>query len=263
MARLQANGIGIEYEIHGEGTPLLFIHGLGSTRRDWDPQMTAFAKNYQVISFDLRGHGESDKPAGPYSIAMFAADAAALLRALNIEAVHVVGISLGGAIAFQLTLDHPDLVRSLTIVNSGPEAIVRGLLQKFGVWLRFQALRKGRIAQLGKAIGMKLFPAPESHAARDGFIERFAHNDPLAYEHSLRALIGWSVAERIGDIKCPVLSIAADKDYTPLSFKEAYVARIPGAKLEVVADSRHALPMEKPAQFNAVLEKFLAASQTH
>lgn len=258
MARLQANGIDIAYDMQGAGPALLFIHGLGSTHSDWEPQMAAFAKQYKVISLDLRGHGHSSKPAGPYSIALFAADVAALLRGLDIDAAHVVGISLGGVIGFQLTLDHPELVKTLTVVNSGPEAIVRNLLQKFGVWLRLYTVRRGDIAKLGKTLGMKLFPAPESHAARDGFIERFAHNDPLAYEHAFRALIGWSVADRIGGITCPVLVVAADKDYTPLSFKQAYVTKIPGAQLEVVADSRHALPMEKPAAFNAVLQKFLA-----
>lgn len=260
MARLQANGIELEYDVRGEGPALLFIHGLGSTLHDWEPQAAAFSRHYRVVSFDLRGHGQSARPPGPYSIAMFAADAAALLKGLGIASAHVVGISLGGAIAFQLTLDHPELVKTLTIVNSGPEAIVRGFKQKLAVWLRYYTVRKMGTAKLGRAIGMKLFPAPESHPARDGFIARFANNDSQSYEAALRALLGWSVADKIGGINCPVLALTADQDYTPLSFKEAYVAKIPGAKLEVVADSRHALPMEKPAAFNAALERFLQAA---
>lgn len=258
MARIQINGIGIEYDIQGNGPALLLIHGLGSCKEDWEDQVAPFSRHYQVISFDLRGHGQSDKPAGPYSIAQFAADAAALLRALEIEVAHVVGISLGGAIAFQLALDHPALVKSMVIVNSGPDARVRTFKEKFAVWMRKYVVRRKGMGKLAGLIAPHLFPRPENRTQRERFIERTSRNDPQAYLHAFEALIGWSVAERIGVIACPVLAIAADRDYTPLSMKQAYVAQIPGAQLEVVSEARHALPMEKPAQFNAVLERFLA-----
>ena len=261
MARIEVNGIGIEYEIHGTGPALLFIHGLGSCKEDWEAQRDPFAQDYRVISFDLRGHGESDKPAGPYSIAQFAADAADLLRGMGIDAAHVVGISLGGAVAFQLALDHPTLVKSLTVVNSGPDATVHTLKEKFAVWIRQYVVRRKGMAKLAGIIGPHLFPKPENRTERERFIERTSRNDPQAYLHAFRALIGWSVAEKIGDIRCPMLAIAADQDYTPLSMKKAYVARISGARLEVVPDARHALPMEKPAQFNAVLADFLRAQR--
>ena len=74
MPTLQSNKINLYYEVTGEGQPLLFSHGLGSSARDWELQVGEFSKNYQVITIDLRGHGRSDKPAGPYSMSMFAAD---------------------------------------------------------------------------------------------------------------------------------------------------------------------------------------------
>ena len=114
------NDIQLYYEITGQGQPLLFIHGLGSSTRDWEAQVSPFAANYQVITFDLRGHGRSDKPPGPYTLPLFTADTAGLLKALGLDAAHVVGISLGGGIAFQLALDYPELVKTLTIVNSAP-----------------------------------------------------------------------------------------------------------------------------------------------
>ncbi len=259
MARIKVNGIELAYEVSGTGPALLLIHGLGSCMQDWEPQVAAFSREYQVISFDLRGHGQSDKPAGPYSIPMFADDAAGLLQALGITRAHVVGISLGGTIAFQLTLDHSALVKTLTIVNSGPEALVRSLKEKFAVWMRTYVVKRKGMAKLADIVAPRLFPKPEHRAQRDRFIERLSRNDPAAYLHAFQALIGWSVASQIASIGCPVLAIAADQDYTPVSFKEAYIARIPGAKLAVVPDTRHALPMEEPDQFNAVLQKFLAA----
>jgi pimeloyl-ACP methyl ester carboxylesterase len=259
MAQLTVNGIKLAYEIHGDGPPLLFIHGLGSCREDWEYQAAEFARAYRVICFDLRGHGASDKPAGPYSIQMFADDAAALLRELGIGHAHVVGISMGGAVAFQLTLDHPQLVQTLTVVNSGPEAVVRHWKEKLGVWLRGVIVRKKGVARLAKAIGPRLFPQPENQSVRAAFEERLARNEKEPYLHAFYALIGWSVMDRIGDIQCPVYVITADCDYTPLSFKKAYVAKLRNAKLEVIRDSRHALPMEKPAAFNAALGRFLGA----
>ena len=95
MPTLQLNDIGLYYEIIGEGAPLLFIHGLGSSIRDWEPQVDFFAERYKVILFDVRGHGKSSKPPGPYSIPQFAADTANLLEKLEVAPVHVVGISMG------------------------------------------------------------------------------------------------------------------------------------------------------------------------
>ncbi|MBI1891911.1 MAG: alpha/beta fold hydrolase [Burkholderiales bacterium] len=262
MAQAHVNGIQLDYTVTGEGPALLLIHGLGSCKEDWEPQVVEFSRHYKVISFDLRGHGKSDKPEGPYNMQMFATDAAGLLKTLNIEAAHVVGISLGGAIAFQFALDHPSLTRTLTVVNSGPEAIVRTFKEKFAIWLRLFMVRRMGPAKLGQLLAKHLFPNPESKAAGEAFAARYAHNDKNAYRHAMLALIGWSVAAKIGTIRNPALIIAADQDYTPLSFKEAFVAKMPGAKLEVVRDARHALPMEKPAAFNAVLAQFLAMHTT-
>src|SRR5579862_3087511 len=117
---MSTNHIKLHHEIVGKGPSLVFIHGLGSSTRDWEFQIPEFAKSYQVITFDLRGHGQSDKPDVPYTIPMFAADTAGLLSSLGVERAHLVGISLGGAVAFQFALDYPDLLRTLTIVNSAP-----------------------------------------------------------------------------------------------------------------------------------------------
>lgn len=258
MAQLMVNGINLAYEVQGDGPALLFIHGLGSCLQDWEFQAAAFSQRYKVISFDLRGHGQSDKPAGPYSIKLFADDAAALLKALNVASAHVVGISMGGGVAFQLAVDHPELVTTLTIVNSGPEAVIKTFKEKFAIWMRKYVVRKKGMAKLAELIAPRIFPQPENKAIREAFAERLAKNDPTAYLHAIDALVGWSVLPRIGAIACPVLIIAADRDYTPVSFKQAYVGKMPNARLEVVADSHHALPMEKPAAFNAVLDKFLA-----
>src|SRR5690349_3136704 len=108
------DGVNISYDTFGSGDPVVLVHGLGSYVGDWQAQIDALSREFQVVAIDLRGHGESDKPAGPYSVALFASDVAAVIGGLRLGPSHVVGLSLGGAVAFQLAVDRPDVVRSLT-----------------------------------------------------------------------------------------------------------------------------------------------------
>ena len=237
---------------------MVFIHGLGSSARDWEFQAAEFSKAYRVITFDLRGHGQSDKPAGPYSMALFAADTAGLLRALGIDNAHVVGLSLGGGVAFQLAVDAPQMVKTLVIVNSAPELVVRSFRERLVVWQRLAIVRLLGMRKMGEVLSQRLFVKPEQAALRETFVARWAENDPRAYLAALRAMVGWSVTARLGSIQCPTLVIASDQDYTPLSLKEAYTAQMPKARLVVIPDARHALPVEKPGPFNLALQEFLA-----
>jgi 3-oxoadipate enol-lactonase len=251
--------IDVYYETHGNGEPLVLIHGLGSSTEDWEPQVAEFARHFRVIAYDVRGHGRTDKPRHRYSVRQFADDAAALLEYLKVGPAHVLGISMGGMIAFQLAIDHPASVKSLTIVNSGPELILRTWKQRIGIYSRFAIVRLMGMRKMGQLLAEKLLPEPSHAAARVTFVDRWSRNDPGAYLRSLRALIGWSVSPRLGTITVPTLVLTADQDYTPVPLKEEYTARIPGAKLAVVADSRHMLPVERPAEFNRVALDFLRA----
>lgn len=258
MPRIPVQDIWLHYEETGAGEPLLFIHGLGSSGRDWEMQIPFFARDYRVVVFDLRGHGQSDKPGGPYSMPQFAADTAQLIQALNIAPVHVVGISLGGMIALQLAVDRPALVKSLVIVNSGPEFVARTFKERLAVLQRFLIVRLVGMRKMGEVLARRLFPKPEQEALRATLVERWAQNDPRAYRDAMRAIVGWSVADRLGEIDIPTLVVAADEDYTPISAKEAYVARMRRAELAVIHDARHAVPVERPDEFNEVVGAFLA-----
>jgi pimeloyl-ACP methyl ester carboxylesterase len=257
VPKLRIEDIELYYEVHGQGEPVLLIHGLGSSARDWELQVPAFAERYQVVAFDVRGHGQSDKPPGPYSVPLFAHDAAALVRALDIAPAHVVGISMGGMIAFQLAVDEPDLVRSLVIANAGSELVVRTLKDRMNVWQRQLLVPLLGMRRVGEALSRRLFIKPEQEALRQMCAKRWAENDPRAYLAATRALVGWSVTDRLAGIRCPVLVVAADQDYTPVSVKEEVVARLPAADLVVIDDSRHATPVEHPERFNEVVLAFL------
>ncbi|MDP2322755.1 MAG: alpha/beta hydrolase [Gammaproteobacteria bacterium] len=243
----------------GDGEPLLLIHGLGSSTRDWELQVPAFSAQYKVIVIDLRGHGRSDKPTGPYSIPLFAADTARLMEALNIRAAHIVGLSLGGMVAFQLAVSWPALVRSLVVVNSGPEFVVSTPRERFLLWERKLLVRWMGMKRFGKFLGRRLFPKPGQERLRRRLAETMAENDPRAYREALRAMTaGWSVERHLKDLHCPTLVIAATGDYTPVAYKAAYVAMLPKAELLVIRDSRHATPADQPAEFNKAVLAFVA-----
>ena len=257
MPILKVNDIDLHYEIAGEGQPVLFIHGLGSSARDWEEQMPFFSQHYQTITFDLRGHGQSQKPPGPYTMSLFASDVAGLVESLGVGPVHVLGISLGGMIAFQLAVDYPEMIRSLVIVNAGPELIVRTMKDRWNVFMRFATVRLLGMRKMGKVLSRRMFPEEEQSGIRQVFVERWAENDPRAYSESMRAIVGWSVTDQIQNIKLPTLVIAADEDYTPVSVKEAFVSKMLQAELVVISDSRHATPVDSPVKFNDTVNSFL------
>jgi 3-oxoadipate enol-lactonase len=256
MPVVEINGSRMHYEERGRGPQLLLLHGLGSCASDWEHQIGALATDFRVLCCDLRGHGLSDKPEGPYSIAGFAHDVAALLEALHVERTHVVGVSMGGMVALQLAADRPELVRRLVIVNSAAEVVPRGW-QWALVWQRLAMLRLTGMARMARMVGKRLFPRPEQRWLRDTFEARFAANDKRAYTSALHAIVGWSVSERLPDIAAPALWISGDRDYTPPAVKERFVRAMPNAELRVIADSGHATPADQPEAFNRLVLEFL------
>ncbi|UFQ98782.1 alpha/beta fold hydrolase [Pseudomonas wenzhouensis] len=257
MPYFDNDGCQLHYEDYGHGAPLLLVHGLGSSTRDWEYQIPLLARHYRVLALDVRGHGRSDKPRGSYRIADFADDVVALIEHLQLPPVHLVGISMGGMIGFQLGVDRPELLRSLTIVNSSPEVKARNAREWLEIGKRWTLSRLLSLDTIGKALGKLLFPKPEQAELRRKIAERWPQNDKHAYLASLDAIIGWGVRERLGRITCPTLVISADHDYTPVERKREYVAEMPNAHLLVIENSRHATPLDQPERFNNALLAFL------
>ena len=160
MPSVQVNGIKVHYKIYGEGEPLLFIHGLGSSGRDWETQVNYFSPRYQVIVLDVRGHGSTTKPPGPYSVSLFAKDCAEMMITLGVEQAHVVGISMGAMIALQIAIEYPKLVKSLVVINTGPDLVVRTLKDVFLLWQRLLIVSLLGMRKMGEVLSKRLFPKP-------------------------------------------------------------------------------------------------------
>jgi len=258
MPTITLGDLSTYYETYGEGEPVLLIHGLGSSTEDWEWQVPVLRRAFTVVTYDVRGHGKSGKPRQAYSISQFSNDAAKLITALVLGPVHVVGLGMGGMIALQLAVDCPDLVRSLVIVNSGPETAQRTLRERLAIARQKLLVRTVGLSKLGRARADRLFPRPEHASRRNTFVARWLRNDQRAYEQSLDATIRWSVSDRLSDIDCHVLVLAADHDDAPIARKREYAARMRNASVIVIPDSHHALPTECPEEFNRALCCFLS-----
>jgi 3-oxoadipate enol-lactonase len=175
--------------------------------------------------------------------------------------MHVVGISMGGMVAFQLAVDAPEHVRSLVIINSGPEFPAHSLKAKLAIQARLLILKFMGMRRLGTVIAKRLFPAPEHESLRHMFVDRFSSNDPRAYEDSVRAIAKFSVTDRLDRITCPVLVVSSDRDYTPVSAKQAYLPRMASATLIVIGNAGHACTLDQPDQVNAALLDFMRSQR--
>ncbi len=239
----------------GHGPALLLVHGLGSCSDDWRAQITALAPSHTVLAVDLAGHGLSDKLNGQVDLAVFARQLLAVLNAENIDRAHIVGLSLGGAVALQLALDAPQRVASLVIANSRANFRPQDLRDQLQAWQRLWLIKLFGLGLLSRLIARRLFP--HSAALRQHFVQRNRQNDKNVYLATLKALLRWDIHHRLGDIHCPTLILAAEHDYYPLPASRAMATALPQAQFAVIDNAHHAVSIERPQAFNRCLLDFL------
>ncbi|TMG08025.1 MAG: alpha/beta fold hydrolase [Chloroflexi bacterium] len=267
------NGVVTFYEDAGDGPVVVLIHGYGADLRLWDAQVEPLREaGFRVIRFDVRGHGRSMIAPDGYTFENYAADLRDLLDRLNIErpateslevgAVHLAGLSMGGGIALQFALDYPDRVLSLTLVDPALPGFTYGdetttHIQRFmdavrshgprdavdQVWLEhpfFDGVRRAP-AQFAAVRDILLdFQAPDM---RDGA-------RPAEYRPD--------IAGRLGEISAPTLVIAGENDVADFRLiADVLAENIRGARLTIIPDCWHLPPVEKPEEFNRILVSFL------
>ena len=247
-------------EQRGEGPDVLLIAGLGDPAEAWQFQLDGLADNYRVTAFDNPGVGRTPLAEGPLSAATMADDAASLLRALDIPGAHVAGFSMGSAIAQELALRHPELVRSLVLVSTyaRPDALFRSQL-RFWRWLP-------EVAPSERAFFEAFFTwvyTPQAHA--DGTVEQIVE-ESLAYPHeqSVEAFqaqvdvcLTHDTAGRLSEIAAPTLVLSSELDtILPPRFGQSVAAEIPNARFEVLPGQAHQPFQEIPAEFNARVDAF-------
>lgn len=260
MPTIHANGIEIAYESVGDGEPVLFIAGLGYGGWFWHKQVAELSRDFRVITFDNRGSGGTDKPDGPYTTAQMAQDAAGLLDGLGISSAHVVGHSLGGFIAQELTLARPDLVNQLVLASTsfGGANAVPITPQALAVMMD----RSGDPAALVRR-GIDVAAAPGFAQAHPDVVDallgyRLSGPVPAAQYHAqMMAGAAHNAEERIHAIARPTLVLfGAHDQVVPPANAQLLTDRIPNARSRILPGVGHIFPLEDPATTNRVLREF-------
>lgn len=268
MPLAPSNGINIYYEIQGAGEPLVLIAGLGYGLWQWHKMAPLLARHFQVITFDNRGAGQSDKPAGPYSAQMLADDTAGLLDALGIRPATVLGHSMGGFVAQQLALSRPDLVGRLILASTnfgGPNHVpvsaeaMQVLMDRSGDPL--DLIRRGIAVATAPGFAMA---QPDSVQAMVDY--RLTNPvPPAAYQSQLAVGLGLLSAEacfehQLSAIQAPTLILFGAHDRVVPPANAALLARqLPHSAIILLPDAGHIFPLETPEAAVAALVNWLHA----
>jgi pimeloyl-ACP methyl ester carboxylesterase len=257
---IHANGLEIWIEQVGEGPDVLLIGGLGDTVESWQFQLDGLRDRYRLTAFDNRGAGRTGMPDGPLSAATMAEDAASVLRAVGITSAHVAGFSMGSAIAQELALGHPELVRSL-VLNSTyarPDALFRSTLD-FWRWLPERAPSE-------RAFFEAFFTwVYTSRAHADGSVDEivvealaFPHQQSVeAFHAQVEACRTHDTSNRLSDIDAPTLVLSGECDVIfPPHFGRSVASEIPNARFEVMPGEAHQPFQEVPEEWNARVDRF-------
>jgi pimeloyl-ACP methyl ester carboxylesterase len=264
MQRTRIHGVELAYNLQGSGEPLVMIHGAQGDQSMFAGFVPAFSGQFQVLTFDQRGSGLSEKPDMEYSMAMLADDTAALMEYVGFTSAHVIGVSMGGMIAQEFALRHPRKVRSLVLgctTPGGPKAVSLGgqaltnaystkpmSAEERGKALAEAAFTKGYIDKHPEIIPAMI----ESRRQRP--------IDSVALAHRMKAAYAHDTYDRLSHITCPTLVITG-KDDVLISWENSRMLaeRIPNAKLVLLEPAGHCFWMEQPQQSHEAIAKFFSS----
>ncbi|MGA2951322.1 MAG: alpha/beta fold hydrolase [Caulobacteraceae bacterium] len=249
MAKLDRGGVAIHYDIEGEGPVLLLSHGYSATGEMWRDQVEALKDRFRVVTWDMRGHGRSDYPDDPaaYSEALTVGDMAALLDAASVERAVLGGLSLGGYMSLAFNLAHPERVRALLVIDTGPG-------------YRSDEAREGwnknalRTAERYETEGLARLQRGTAE------MRASSHRDASGLVRAARGMLTQrdaAVISSLPTIAVPSLVVVGANDAPFLAAADYMAGKIPGAKKVIIPDAGHAANMDQPAAFNAAVRGFL------
>lgn len=263
MPVVQANGIEVNYEVQGEGEPLVLIPYLAADQACYAFQVAEYAKHFTCYSVDLRGAGLSGKPDGVYTTEMFADDIAGFMQAAGLDSAHVSGLSLGAATGMWLAGKYPERVRTLSLHSSWPasDPFLRAVVEGWQIIAN-------ALASVPEMIVQGIFPwcfTPELYAARPDYIDslaEFVRSRPMppvdAFLRQSGAVLAHDATAVLGSIQAPTLITFGRHDQvTSTRFAEPLISAIPDTELIVFDDCAHAPIYENVDDFNARTLAFL------
>lgn len=232
---------------------------LGTTLNLWDPQVKALADRWRIVRFDLLGHGRSEVPPGPYTIAELGAEVIALLDELGLACVHYAGISIGGAIGQWLGVHHRERLHSLTIVSSAARFADPSSWPERAARVRAEGTEWLVPSRRGAWITEDFAAAnPDTEA----WLLAMLRTTPLeGYAACCEAIGAFDIRSRLAEISTPTLVICGEEDpATPVSMAREIADGIPEARLVIVPGASHFANVERPALFTRTLEEHLTAT---
>ncbi len=261
--KAHVNGIECHYTLEGpDSAPvILFSHSLATHHGMWYPQIETFAQDYRVLCYDVRGHGETTAPKGPYTLELLAEDALALLDTLGISQAHWVGISMGGMIGQVFALTCPDRLISLCLCDTTSEIPA----EAHPVWNeRIDTARtRGMEPLIEPTIDRWFSPGyvQQERQTVDHIRDMIRATPTEGFIGCARAIMQLGLTERLAEIRLPTLIIVGEDDPgTPVSASEVIQGRINGSELVILPVARHLTSIERAEEYNRALRAFLDAS---
>ncbi|MFX0138563.1 MAG: alpha/beta fold hydrolase [Candidatus Hodarchaeota archaeon] len=274
MSFAYVNGINISYEISGNGFPVIFIHGFGSKKEIWKPQVIELSKKFKTITFDLRGTGLSDRPDYPYTMAIFADDIKGLMDYLQIESAHIIGRSLGGMIGQNFVLKYPQYVKKLVLIATNAkfddeataDLIIENRIKNTELskedpvkafWNNSKFLYHQKFRQELKRNPKKKFYGVFS---LEDLIEESKTNPsrPQDIRNQGSAMKGHNTIDILHQIKSQTLLLAASNDrLIPKSTVDDIHKRIPNSIMKVISNAGHFMTLSKAPEINDIILEFL------
>lgn len=246
-------------------TPLLFLHGVGGNRANWEDQLAALSTQRLCVAMDIRGYGGSGDYDGPLDFRDCADDARRLLDHLGVARAHIVGLSMGGLIAQEFAAAVPARVASLILCDTGPGLFAHqppGVAQEF-LRLRRKPLEAGASpAEMAPAVADALVAPKADGRARGRLIDSMAALRAANYLKALEALVAYDAPPDLGRFGGRALVLCgADDRFTPPALSERLAARLPRAAMKIIPDAGHVSNIDNPRAFNAALAAFLEAAE--
>ncbi len=270
MPLIDASGVKLHVEDTGRGDPIVFVHEYGSDLREWETQVRHFSRSYRCIAYNARGYPPSEVPddLARYGWEFARDDIAAVMRGLSIDKAHIVGLSMGGYAALQFAITYPAMARSVVAAGAGSGS-PKGELEQ---WRQQCAARAAAIP----AEGMAKFAEETGHGPTRIQLKR---KDPRGWEEFMVHLRGHSPAgmantmaryqglrpslldfgDQLARLTMPVLLVVGDEDEPCLDINLFLKRTIRTAGLWFLPNTGHAVNLEEPAAFNAVVQDFLGA----
>ncbi len=257
------NGVDIYYEIHGKGEPVIFGNGIFSNTLGWINQVPVFSKEFQVILYDMRGQGQSEKPEEPYSFKIHADDQKELLDDLGISKVHHVGISYGAELGLVFALEHPEMLKSLVVCSA--VSFVGSLLHEMCQLWRYACELEDPNMFYNATVPLNFGETfiRENTAILEQAKVRYAGLDFKPLVRLLDAFLKLNITEQLKQIKIPTCVLVGEKDILKPAYPYSSLIHdnVPNSEMTIIRDSGHAVTFERPEEFNSVVLGFLRKQQ--